>query len=99
MKNQESLLDIIARMTAKTITEVSAAYHHEKPNSEQTEKEPDTETEDSAAGRSYPFGTSFSDIIKFTKDVEVFTKHIDTHTRDLFRSSHDIPSDKQKGDK
>lgn len=33
---------------------------------------------------SFRYGTPFPDIIRFTKDVEVFTRHIDAQTRGAF---------------
>ncbi len=38
----------------------------------------------------FPFGTPFSDVIKFTSEVEVFTKHIDTFSRRQFQEKKDV---------
>lgn len=73
MGGYKSPLDIIAEMTAKTVTEVSNAYHDKYPNGKG--KQPKQQTQ------GYPFGTSFEDIVKFTDDVQVLAKHIDARFR------------------
>jgi len=91
VKKQNSMFNTIVKATAHTVTEVSKIYHSEWKNDSQ-ETEENSEETDSIKATAFPFGTPFSNITKFTKGVEVFTKHIDTLTRERFSTS-------TKGDK
>lgn len=92
---EKSILDIIAQSTAKTIEDVSKlyreAYSEEEPQAdttsqpEKTDATPNAEsTAENASSpkpQSFRYGTPFVDIVRFTRDVEVFTRHIDAQTR------------------
>ena len=80
----DSVLDIIAKMTAKTIASVREVYHETSTGDKRTQTEPSEK--DSSKDSAIPFfsyGTPFSNIVEFTREVEEFTRHIDTQTRKL----------------
>ncbi|MCD8145851.1 MAG: hypothetical protein LUD84_00995 [Clostridiales bacterium] len=90
MRKRDSMLETIAEATAQTITEVSKLYrdmergetsHDDDSNQADSSEKRTRKTEEN---RSYPFGTPFSDIVRFTSEVEVFTRHIDSFTREHF---------------
>lgn len=82
----KDLLRIIARVTAKSITEVSEVYREQNWNNPKPKKA-EKGAADMESG-SFHFGTPLSDIVKFTSGVETFTKHIDTLTREHFQKKN-----------
>lgn len=79
----KDLLKIIARVTAKSITEVSEVYYGQQRDSSKSKKAEEG-ANDTESG-SFPFGTSISDIAKFANGAKTFTKHIDSFTREHFQ--------------
>lgn len=106
---EKSILDIIAQSTANTIKDVSKLYHEtyseedaqtrgssaaNEPNSA-----PDKEEAPKSASSTEPpffgYGTPFTDIMRFTRDVEVFTRHIDAQSRGPFGRGNDAGNSKK----
>lgn len=96
---EKSILDIIAQTTEKTIEDVSKLYretysgvepqagaapHSEMQGDVQSEENPADSTK-SAASPFFSYGTPVTDIMRFTRDVEVFTRHIDAQARSSFK--------------
>lgn len=86
---EKSILDIIAQSTAKTIKDVSKLYHDAYPSeAPETNAAPNAQKPD-AEPPLFSYGTSFADIMRFTRDVEIFTRHIDAQTRGDFERGED----------
>lgn len=97
LAKRDSMFETIAKTTAKTVSEVRKAYHETETIHEQTDDTENGTDHDTKRGF-FPFGTPFQNIVKFTSEVEVFTRHIDTFTRDRFqKGARESPEDR-KGD-
>lgn len=92
-------MDMIAKMTAQTISKVQDVYYESnKAAQPPLEAEPDN-AEKKHQAASFSYGTPFSNIMRFTKDVEVFTRHIDANIRKDFGREDAKSADAAKREK
>lgn len=73
---EKDLLEIIARMTLKSFTEVSKNYNEQNANSEVVRSN-EAQTVVRETGGGFPFGTPFPGVANFTRGVQSYTKSLD----------------------
>lgn len=81
MSESKSPLDIITKITAKTVSEVSKIYYEDYSDSRKKQPCPNQQKQ------ACPFGTSYEDIIRYTNDIQIFAKHIDTQFRKVAKNN------------
>lgn len=71
----KDLLDIISRMTAKTIKDVSRIYYEKHPSSSETSEDNDEQNKFSTG--SFPFGTPVMNPDSFSNDIRSYAKSLE----------------------